>query len=431
MKKIIAVLAAGGLLAASIPQQSVTAAETPALTDIVSLQKWILGESDTTPENGQTWDWNADGTVNIADLCQMKRQYTTIPVQNPLDALTGMDYQTAVANAYISKSEYGYQIAGNLKSTIEEKMGRPLDYSIDRFYLVNNKILGLDNSIKYLYNASTMDVYPVTEETKRNCATWYWKGSKAAVYGIDDDEEKQNEFLDALEWYGITEVYYSSGANKLVNNKDTVEKFVKNAYQRNMKVYLLTGEKTWLYEDTYQTAIYRVFDKVAEYNSMVDYDARLAGVSYDVEVAQQYANEKNLSVIHCLPFWIVRYDYTDEDGTTKNVYDSITQITNDTILMVYRDSASAVERLVAEVQTNAEHPVLYYAEKNDCNLEIAVQVDQSKEGDSVSFYEEEQENPGCVKDALATIQTDLADYSEHTTFAIHQAIAMYEFYLSK
>ena len=99
--------------------------------------------------------------------------------------------------------------------------------------------------------------------------------------------------------------------------------------------------------------------------------------------------------------------------------------------MTYRDSASAVERLVAEVQTNAEHPVLYYAEKNNCNLEIAVQVDQSKEGDSVSFYEEEQENPGCVKDALATIQTDLADYSEHTTFAIHQAIAMYEFYLSK
>lgn len=39
MKKIIAVLAASGLLATSIPQQSVTAAETPALTDIVSLQK--------------------------------------------------------------------------------------------------------------------------------------------------------------------------------------------------------------------------------------------------------------------------------------------------------------------------------------------------------------------------------------------------------
>ena len=79
MKKIIAVLAAGGLLAASIPQQSVTAAEIPALTDIVSLQKWILGESESTPTDGQTWDLNADGTVNITDLCQMKRQYTLYP----------------------------------------------------------------------------------------------------------------------------------------------------------------------------------------------------------------------------------------------------------------------------------------------------------------------------------------------------------------
>lgn len=451
MKKRITALTTGILLTATMTQMPVSAA--PALTDLVSLQKWLLGASDTTAE--QIWDLTADGKIDVTDLCQMKRQYRSVPDQEPLNALIGMDYATAVTNAYISRSEYGYQIAGNLKSTIEEKMGRPLDYSIDRFYLVNNETLGLDENTKYLYNASTMDVYPVTEETKRNCATWYWKGSKAAVYGIDDDEETQNEFLDALEWYGITEVYYSSGANKLVNNKDTVEKFVKNAYQRNMKVYLLTGEKTWLSEDTYQTAIYRVFDKVEEYNSLVDYDARLAGVSYDVEVwtnsdynwknnadaraqqvkfietAQQYAAEKNLSVIHCLPFWIVRYDYTTEDGTTKNVYDSITQIANDTILMTYRDSASAVERLVAEVQTGAEHPVLYYAEKNDCNLEIAVQIDQSKEGDSVSFYEEELEQPGCVKEALSIIQTDLEAYSNHTTFAIHQAIAMYERYLAK
>lgn len=451
MKKRITALTTGILLTAAMVQMPVSAA--PALTDLVSLQKWLLGASDTTAE--QTWDLTADGKIDVTDLCQMKRQYRSVPDQEPLNALIGMDYATAVTNAYISRSEYGYQIAGNLKSTIEEKMGRPLDYSIDRFYLVNNETLGLDENTKYLYNASTMDVYPVTEETKRNCATWYWKGSKATVYGIDDDEETQNEFLDALEWYGITEVYYSSGANKLVNNKDTVEKFVKNAYQRNMKVYLLTGEKTWLSEDTYQTAIYRVFDKVEEYNSLVDYDARLAGVSYDVEVwtnseynwknnadaraqqvkfietAQQYAAEKNLSVIHCLPFWIVRYDYTAEDGTTKNVYDSITQIANDTILMTYRDSASAVERLVAEVQTGAEHPILYYAEKNDCNLEIAVQIDQSKEGDSVSFYEEELEQPGCVKEALSIIQTDLEAYSNHTTFAIHQAIAMYERYLAK
>ena len=60
-----------------------------------------------------------------------------------------------------------------------------------------------------------------------------------------------------MEFYGVTEIYYSIGANKLVNSVDMVETFVKNAYARNMKVYLLTGEKTWLYEDSYQTAIYR------------------------------------------------------------------------------------------------------------------------------------------------------------------------------
>ena len=245
-----------------------------------------------------------------------------------------------------------------------------------------------------------------------NCATWYWKGSKAALYGIDDNEEVQNEFLDAMEFYGVTEIYYSSGANKLVNRADTVATFVKNAYARNMKVYLLTGEKTWLYEDTYDTAIYRVFDRVEEYNSMVDADARLAGVSYDVEVwtnssfdwknnsdsrkqqvrfietAQQYADSKNLSVSYCLPFWIARYDYTDDDGSTRNVYDAITSIATSTILMAYRDTPAAVEKLVAEPQTNADNSALYYNEKNGCNLEIGVQADKSKEGDYVSFYEE-------------------------------------------
>ena len=426
-----------------------------SIADIVLMQQWLLDSSTANLANGQAGDFCADGKLDAFDLSSMKRALMISSVQNPLEQLIGMRYEDAVANGYISKSEYNYQITGNLKQTIEEKMGRPLDYSIDRFYLVNREQLGLENNtINYLYNSSTMDVYVICEETKMNCATWYWKGTKAALYGIDDDMETQNAFLDAIEFYGVTEIYYSSGANKLVNNKDVVETFVKNAYARDIKVYLLTGEKTWLYEDTYQTAINRVFDKVAEYNSLVDYDARLAGVSYDVEVwtnseydwknnndsryqqvkfietAQQYAASKNLSAVYCLPYWIVRYDYTDDNGVTKNVYDAITEITNDTILMVYRDSTSAIEKLVTDVQTNATNSVFHYVEKNDCNLEIAVQVDKNSEGDHVTFYEEETENPGYLLTALATIKSDLAEHKYHTTFAIHQAIAMYEYYLS-
>lgn len=422
-----------------------------SVADVVLMQKWLLAVPGTELADWQAGDLCADGRLDVFDLCLMKRLLFQSMTHDPLDSLIGMDYKDAVQNAYISKAEYNYQITGNLKSAIEDKMGRPLDYSIDRFYLVNNEKLGLNSDTKYLYNAGTMDVYTVNEETKMNCATWFWKGTKAALYGLDDDTEKQNEFLDAMEFYGITEIYYSIGANKLVNNKDMVEIFVKNAYARNMKVYLLTGEKTWLYEDTYQTAIYHVFDKVQEYNSLVDYDARLAGVSYDVEVwtnsefnwknndaaryqqvkfietAQQYADSKELSVVHCLPFWIVQYDYTDDEGVTRNVYDSITQIANDTILMVYRDSADAVEKLVTEVQNNAENSVFYYIEKNDCNLEIAVQAAETTEGDYVTFYEEEKENPGYVSAVIDTMKSDLKMYQYRTTFALHHAIALYEY----
>lgn len=421
------------------------------IADAVILQKWLLAFPDVKLNDWKSADLCEDGKLNVFDLCVMKQELVLSQNNDFSKKLIGMEYREAVANGYISKSEYNYQISGELKSSIEEKMNRPLDYSVDRFYLVNSDAFNSD-TVQYLYNSATKDVYMINAKTKMNRATWYWKGSKASLYGIDSDIEVQNKFLDAMEFYGITEIYYSIGANKLVNNTDTVATFVKNAYARNMKVYLLTGENTWLYEDTYQTAIYRIFDHVEEYNKSVDADARIAGVSYDAEVwtnseynwknndstryqqiqfiktAQQYADSKNLSVSYCLPFWITRYNYTDADGTTKNVYDSITQISNNTILMAYRDSASAVEKLVAQVQNDAEKSAFDYAKANDCNLEIGLQAAQTSEGDYVTFYEEEKENTGYINSVIAEIQFDLSEYQNHTTFAIHHAIPLYEYY---
>ncbi len=423
--------------------------------DIVLLQQWLLQIPGADLADWEAGDLCKDGKLDIFDLCQMRQKLTASANSLTFERLIGMNYIDAVQNNYIFKTEYNCQISGKLKCTIEEKMKRPIDYSKDRFYLIRLDHFDAENDTQYLYNSNTMDVYPITETTKINRAAWYWKGKKAALYGIDNNADVQNEFLDAMEHYGITEIYYSSGANKLVNNKDTVAAFVRNAYARNMKVYLLTGENTWLYEDSYQTAIYRVFDRVEEYNSMVEYDERLAGVSYDAEVwtnseydwknndaaryqqvkfieaAQAYADSKNLSASYCLPFWIVRYSYTDSSGTVQNVYDSITQTATETILMAYRDSAAAVEKLVTEVQTNAEQSVYDYIEKNDCGLEIGIQADENSEGDHVTFYEEETEMPGSVNAALAAMQTDLKAHASHTTFAIHQATQLYEFYVAQ
>ena len=70
-------------------------------------------------------------------------------------------------------------------------------------------------------------------------------------------------------------------------------------------------------------------------------------------------------------------------------------------------------------------------EKNDCGLEIGIQADENSEGDHVTFYEEETEMPGSVNAALAAMQTDLKAHASHTTFAIHQATQLYEFYVAQ
>ena len=244
MKKTLAMIFAFLLTTYSMPYSPVSATEGKgdvnadgkfSTADIVSLQKWLLAESNTKLADWQAGDFSADEKLNAQDLCLMRQALVSPAENSPLEKLVGMTYADAVQNGYISKSEYNYQIAGELKSAIEEKMGRPLDYSVDRFYLVHSDAIGLSDTTQYLYNAATKDVYVVNTETNMNRATWYWKGSKATLYGIDNNMTVQNQFLDAMEFYGITEIYYSIGANKLVNNADMVATFVKNAYARNMK----------------------------------------------------------------------------------------------------------------------------------------------------------------------------------------------------
>ena len=215
MKKGIALLCALLLSTAALPQTTALAAETDtaasgdlnadgefSIADVVLLQKKLLAVPDTVLADWQAGDLCADGKLDALDLGAMRQALTAAPPEIPdtpdaLEQLRGMNYETAVSKGYIARAEYNYQISGTLKQTAEETLGRALDYSIDRFYLVNNDTLGLDGSTRYLYHSGTGTVFPITEETRMNCATWYWKGSKAALYGIDDNEEVQNEFLDA------------------------------------------------------------------------------------------------------------------------------------------------------------------------------------------------------------------------------------------
>ena len=44
------------------------------LADVVSMQRWLLTESDGTLVDWETGDLYQDGILNVLDLCRMKQQ---------------------------------------------------------------------------------------------------------------------------------------------------------------------------------------------------------------------------------------------------------------------------------------------------------------------------------------------------------------------
>lgn len=105
--------------------------------DIVSLQKWLLAESNTKLADWQAGDFSADEKLDAQDLCLMRQALVSPAENSPLEKLVGITYADAVQNGYISKSEYNYQIAGELKSAIEEKWAvRWIIRSIDSIWYI-------------------------------------------------------------------------------------------------------------------------------------------------------------------------------------------------------------------------------------------------------------------------------------------------------
>lgn len=45
------------------------------VTDVVLLQKWLLGVSDVELLDWETADFYEDGILNVFDLCMMKRKF--------------------------------------------------------------------------------------------------------------------------------------------------------------------------------------------------------------------------------------------------------------------------------------------------------------------------------------------------------------------
>lgn len=362
------------------------------------------------------------------------------------------DVADAKLENQIEKSQYQYQITGELKNKIEQRLGRNIDYSIDRFYLVNYKNICPDivDGKKFIYNSNTGIVTEVNTVTKRNTATWYWNFNEDnnMSKSIRENKDVQDLFFERLSSYNITQIYLFLNIDNIVGNS-YLKDFVKNAYDRDIKVYVCIGEKNYLDDNLWKNTIYNVYDKLEQYNKDAQYNERMAGISYDAEfwvnsdynwkenleirnkhikyikTANEYAISKNLEAIFTLPFWTVQFDCTDSDGRTINMFDEVTKTLEEVSLMIYRDNANNIDALISNIQENANKSLKEYCIKNECTLNIGVETDASTEGDNITFYEEETENPGYVLTQLNNLDNKYTLQNWNSfMFGIHHAMCL-------
>jgi len=358
----------------------------------------------------------------------------------------------AIENGQITRYQYPYRITGELKKTIEKRLGRPIDYSIDRFYIVNqeNVLPEIDKDRLFIYSDNSKIVVEVKEKTTRNVATWFWKGLSDVDTAIIEEKDTQDEFLDKLQKYNISQIYLSQRFDGLVGNIK-IKEFVANAYSRDIKVYMLTGDENALDEGTREKSIYYLYDTLAEYNNSVQYNERIAGISYNAEFwlnsdydwknsidtrnkhiqyikeTSEYAQNKNLEVIFTLPFWIVQYNCSDINGNQINMFDEISKTLSDVNLMLYRDSADKINNLISNIQGNAEKSILQYINENGCSLNIGVESNSSNEGDNVTCFEEELSSQGYIMTQLQKLENKYTNSWDNFTFSIHHATVLMDF----
>lgn len=372
-------------------------------------------------------------------------------IEDKIALLIDSDFNDAVEKGEITKYQYPYQITGTLKFDIESKLGRDIDYSKDRFYIVNcESVMPEEKDKKYIYNASEKIVVEVKEQTHRKKATWFWQSNSALDQAIMAQSAVQDEFFEKLEFYEISEIYLMVNTNRLVGNTK-IENFVRNAYNRDIKVYIVIGERNYLGKDSWNESIYQAYDALNQYNQSVEYSKRIAGINYDAEVwlnsdydwwnnnetrrqhieyiqeAKKYADSKGLEAIFTLPFWYVQCNYNDTDNTEHNMYDKVTQILDEVTLMLYRDTAEQIKELTSGIQVNATESIINYTEKNDCILNIGIETGETGEGDYTTFYEEETTTKGYINSELQKLEETYNTMCENFLFSIHHAINLVKF----
>lgn len=249
-----------------------------------------------------------------------------------------------------------------------------------------------DSTDKENNNSNTGDIVdtpeapPVVIEDKYTKALWWWNKSLDNTYfefAINND---------------INEIYYCDSAFD-----DNTKSFIKKCKDNNIKVYLLTGDYSWI---TNSTGLYNLIEKYQQFQISSEY--KFDGIHLDIEPHQDPSfstnrldlvtklinlvydlKSYNIEFHYDIPFWLD--DLVTIDGIEKKAHEWIIDYADKVIIMSYRDTKDAILNVASDE----------YIYANSVNKEIMISVETySTEGDFVSFYEEGKKELNNVIDSL-------------------------------
>lgn len=189
-----------------------------------------------------------------------------------------------IPDEFLWSSPFHYQLLGSVEQpNIERKLGRKLE-ATDHFYEVNMEKLKSSNSNEaYIYNKEEKLLLQVDKSTlKRANGAWFWISDGESELCFTDSQ-KRTEFLDFLQNEGVTELYVSFGKENLENPTIT-KNFNKEAYKRGIVTEYLVGDPRYIIESSHASHAEGRIQNVLNFNKNCNYDEKIRGLHYDVEV---------------------------------------------------------------------------------------------------------------------------------------------------
>lgn len=217
-------------------------------------------------------------------------------------------------------------------------------------------------------------------KSKASLGTWWW-----------DKNLNMDDYITFASKNNVTEIYYCN-----YNLDSNFVNLAQKAKKKNIKTYLLAGEKEWLLD---RAGLDTLIEKYVQFQN--DNNNILAGVHLDIEPHQFDDFEANRTTYllklveliktnktthpdicfdYDIPFWLD--DQITFDGKTKETYKFVLDYANRTFVMSYRDTA--------EKMIDVSKEEIAYAKQNKKTLFLCAET-YSTEGDNVSFMEEGKE----------------------------------------